>query len=105
MSKNTLEKFIYINWQDNSNDIWNRLNISNFSFTNFYDLYSDIGDTIAYSIPKSLLIRKARVLLRKITKIDNQISTLSSELKQATELYKKMEINMKIKKLEKSKYG
>ena len=46
----------------------------------------------------------ARELLRRNAEIDSQIAALHAELKKATEFNKKMEINMKIKKLEKQKY-
>lgn len=45
----------------------------------------------------------ARELLRRNAEIDSQIAALHAELKKATEFNKKMEINMKIKKLEKER--
>lgn len=61
-----------------------------------------------YSMLKSLPVRKyvARKLVNcyaEKAEIDKQIATLCAELKNATEFNRKMEIDMKIKKLEKQK--
>lgn len=107
-SKTTLEEPICTEWQDEDSTLWDRLNISNFRYTNFFDMYSDIVDTIAVFNAEKLTDEeisgdKARELLRRNAEIDSQIATLRAELKKATEFNRKMEINMKIKKLEKER--
>lgn len=109
-NKITLEEPICTEWQDTDSNLWDRLNISNFRYTNFFDMYSDIVDAVAVFNAEKLTDEEisgeeARELLRRNAEIDNQITALRAELKKATEFNKKMEINMKIKKLEKSKNG
>ncbi len=107
-NKITLEEPICTEWQDADSNLWDRLNISNFRYTNFFDMYSDIVDTIAVFNAEKLTDEEisgdeARELLRRNAEIDSQIAALRAELKKATEFNKKMEINMKIKKLEKER--
>lgn len=107
-NKITLEEPICTEWQDADSNLWDRLNISNFRYTNFFDMYSDIVDTIAVFNAEKLTNKEisgdeARELLRRNAEIDSQIAALRAELKKATEFNRKMEINMKIKKLEKQK--
>lgn len=106
--KITLEEPICTEWQDADSNLWDRLNISNFRYTNFFDMYSDIVDTIAVFNAEKLTNKEisgdeARELLRRNAEIDSQIAALRAELKKATEFNRKMEINMKIKKLEKER--
>lgn len=109
-SKNTLEEFVNTDWLDDNSDIWDKLNVNNFRFTNFFDMYSDIVNVIAVLnaqklTDKELSGEEARELLRKNAEIDSRIAALRAELKKATEFSKRMEINMEIKKLEKQKNG
>lgn len=108
-NKITLEEPICTEWQDADSNLWDRLNISNFRYTNFFDMYSDIVDAVAVFNAEKLTNEEisgeeARELLRRNAEIDNQIAALRAELKKATEFNKKMEINMKIKKLEKERF-
>ena len=71
-------------------------------------MYSDIVDAVAVFNAEKLTDKEisgedARELLRRNAEIDSQIAALRAELKKATEFNKKMEINMKIKKLEKER--
>lgn len=107
-NKITLEEPICTEWQDADSNLWDRLNINNFRYTNFFDMYSDIVDAVAVFNAEKLTDeevsgQEARELLRRNAEIDNQITALRAELKKATEFNKKMEINMKIKKLEKER--
>lgn len=107
-SKVTLEEPIFTEWQEENSILWDRLNISKLRYTNFYDMYSDLIDAIAVFNASKLTDKEingedARKLLRSNAEIDSQIAALRAELKKATEFNKKMEINMKIKKLEKER--
>lgn len=71
-------------------------------------MYSDIVD--AFSVfnaekltGEEICGEEAREMLCRNAEIDKQIATLRAELKKAIEFNKKMEINMKIKKLEKER--
>lgn len=107
-SKVTLEEPIFTEWQEENSILWDRLNISKLRYTNFYDMYSDLIDAIAVFNVSKLTDKEingedARELLRRNAEIDNQIAVLRAELKKATEFNRKMEINLKIKKLEKGR--
>ena len=107
-SKVTLEEPIFTEWQEENSILWNRLNISKLRYTNFYDMYSDLIDAIAIFNASRLTDKEingedARKLLRRNAEIDSQIAALRAELKKATEFNRKMEINLKIKKLEKGR--
>lgn len=107
-SKVTLEEPIFTEWQEKNSILWDRLNISKLRYTNFYDMYSDLIDAIAvFNVikltDKEINGEDARKLLRRNAEIDSQIAALRAELKKATEFNRKMEINMKIKKLEKER--
>lgn len=107
-SKVTLEEPIFTEWQEENSILWDRLNISKLRYTNFYDMYSDLIDAIAvFNVikltDKEINGEDARKLLRSNAEIDSQIAALRAELKKATEFNRKMEINMKIKKLEKER--
>lgn len=107
-SKVTLEEPVFTEWQEENSILWDRLNISKLRYTNFYDMYSDLIDAIAVFNVSKLTDKEingedARKLLRSNAEIDSQIAVLRAELKKATEFNKKMEINMKIKKLEKER--
>lgn len=107
-SKVTLEEPVFTEWQEENSILWDRLNISKLRYTNFYDMYSDLIDAIAVFNVSKLTDKEingedARKLLRSNAEIDSQIAVLRAELKKATEFNRKMEINMKIKKLEKER--
>lgn len=107
-SKITLEEPVFTEWQEENSILWDRLNISKLRYTNFYDMYSDLIDAIAVFNASKLTDKEingedARELLRRNAEIDNQIAALRAELKKATEFNRKMEINLKIKKLEKAR--
>lgn len=107
-NKITLEEPICTEWQDVDSNLWDKLNVSNFRYSNFYDMYSDIIDAVAVFNAEKLTDKEisgedARKLLRRNAEIDGQIAALRAELKKATEFNKKMEINMKIKKIEKER--
>lgn len=107
-SKVTLEEPVFTEWQEKNSILWDRLNISKLRYTNFYDMYSDLLDAIAVFNASKLTDKEingedARKLLRSNAEIDSQIAALRAELKKATEFNRKMEINMKIKQLEKAR--
>lgn len=106
--KITLEETICTEWLDNDSNLWDKLNIRNLRYTNFFDMYSDIVDAVAVFNAEKLTDKEingedARELLRRNAEIDSQIAALRAELKKATEFNRKMEINLKIKKLEKAR--
>ena len=107
-SKNTIEEFISTEWLNNDSLLFEKLNIKQMRFTNFYALYSDIVDTISiynvsYIMPSNPVLTglEARLLSSSIEVLEQEIASLKAKLNKETQFNRKMEINIKIKKLEK----
>lgn len=109
-SKNTIEEFIATDWLEEGNDLLARLDIKKMRFTNFYAFYSDIVDAISvYNLSvvmptvDNIAGAEARELSAKIEGIEQGIISLRSKLKKETQFNRRMELNIEIKKLEKSR--
>lgn len=109
-SKNTIEEFIATDWLDSDSDLFAKLDIKQMRFTNFYALYSDIVDAISiYNLSaimpmeENITGAEARQLSAKIEDIEQEIVSLRSKLKKESQFNRKMELNIEIKKLERSK--
>lgn len=109
-SKNTIEEFISTDWLDSGNPLFENLNIKQMRFANFYLLYSDIIDAISiYEVSKimssstNIKGEEARIFLNRIKALEQEITTLRLKLKKETQFNRKMELNIKIKMLEKEK--
>lgn len=115
-SKNTVEELIYTDWLDLSKltgreeEFLNNLNISEFSFNNFYIFYSEFVDRINlfnasvyeenYQSLKNKDAGKVKELTEKINNIEAEIIDLRNKLKKENHFNKKIQININIKKLE-----
>lgn len=108
-TKNTLEKFIYTNWLEECDILFDRLDITKMSFTNFYKFYSDIVDVISiYNAGKlsnqaNLTGEQARQLVAQIQQLDNEIASLKSKIRKETQMNRRIEMNIEIKELEKQR--
>jgi len=109
-SKNTIEEFIATSWIDSDSDFLAKLDIKKMSFTNFYTFYTDIVDTISIHnlsiiMPTEDKIsgEEARKVLAQIDSIEQEIAKLRATLKKGTQFNRRMELNIKIKKLEQNK--
>lgn len=109
-SKNTIEEFIATDWISNDSSLFEKLDIKQMRFTNFYTLYSDIVDTICIYNVSSILPSKtvltgeeARQLSAKIEDLEREITLLTAKLKKESQFNRKLELNIAIKKLEKEK--
>jgi hypothetical protein len=109
-SKNTIEEFISTDWLENDSALFDKLDIKQMRFTNFYTLYSDIVDAISiYNLSAimptddTVTGAKARELSAKIEDIEQRIANLRSKLKKESQFNRKMELNIEIKRLEQSK--
>lgn len=107
-SKNTIEEFISTDWLETDNPLFEKLDIRQMRFTNFYDLYSDIVDAISIynantmmQSEKELTGEQARQLTASTDTIEQEITLLKAKLKKETQFNRKMELNIQIKKLEK----
>lgn len=109
-SKNTIEKFICTEWLGGGCPLFEKLDIKQMRFTNFFALYSDIVDVISvYNLSNimpsttSLTGVEARKLSEDIESIEQEISVLKAKIKKETQFNRKMELNIEIKKLENKK--
>lgn len=107
-SKNTIEEIIATDWLESDSDLFDKLDIKQMRFTNFYTLYSDIVDVISiYKVSDiiadnaSITGAEARALSTQIEEIESQITNLRAKLKKESQFNRKMELNIEIKKLEK----
>ena len=109
-SKNTIEEFIATDWLDGDSALFAKLDIKQMRFTNFYALYSDIVDAISIYKLSTIMATddnitgtEARELSAEIEDIEQEIVSLRSKLKKENQFNRKMELNIEIKKLERSK--
>lgn len=109
-SKNTIEEFIATEWLDGYSTLFAKLDIKQMRFTNFYALYSDIVDAISIYNLSAIMATddnitgaKARELSAQIEDIEQEIVILRSKLKKESQFNRKMELNIEIKGLERSK--
>lgn len=109
-SKNTIEEFISTDWLESDGALFDKLDIKQMRFTNFYALYSDIVDTISiYNLSTiiptddNITGAEARELSAQIEDIEQEITSLRAKLKKETQFNRKMELNIEIKRLEQNK--
>ena len=109
-SKNTIEEFISTDWLGKDSALFTKLDIKQMRFTNLYTLYSDIVDAISiYNISAIMPTNdkitgaEARELSAKVEDIEQKIANLRSKLKRETQFNRRMELNIEIKRLEKTK--
>lgn len=109
-SKNTLEEIISTDLVDNNSELLKKLNIPKMSFSNFYNLYTDIVDAICIYNASALISsdtnisgEEARRLTSEIEELEKEMAMLKSRLKNESQFNKKMELNMEIKKMRQRK--
>ena len=107
--KVTLEEFISTPWQPEDAPFWAALDIRELRFTNFFDFYTDWVDRLSVQnaqekmqVSEDLTGEEARQLLAQREQVEKEITALRAELKKETQFSRKVELNMKIKKLEES---
>ena len=107
-SKNTIEEFVATDWLESDSTLFDKLDIKQMRFANFYALYSDIVDTISiYNLSTiiptddNITGAEARELSAQIEDIEQEITSLRGKLKKESQFNRKMELNIEIKKLEK----
>ena len=105
--KVTLEEFVFTPWQPEDAPFWTALDIRELRFTNFFDFYTDWVDRLSVQnarekmqVSEDLTGEEARQLLAQREQVEKEIATLRVELKKETQFSRKVELNMKIKKLE-----
>ena len=105
--KVTLEEFVFTPWQPENTLFWTALDIRELRFTNFFDFYTDWVDRLSVQnarekmqVSEDLTGEEARQLLAQREQVEKEIAALRAELKKETQFSRKVELNMKIKKLE-----
>ena len=105
--KVTLEEFISTPWQPEDAPFWAALDIQELRFTNFFDFYTDWVDRLSVQnaqekiqVSEDLTGEEARQRLAQREQVEKEIAALRAELKKETQFSRKVELNMRIKKLE-----
>ena len=105
--KVTLEEFVFTPWQPEDAPFWTALDIRELRFTNFFDFYTDWVDKLSVQnaqekmqVSDDLTGEEARQLLAQREQVEKEIAALQAELKKETQFSRKVELNMRIKKLE-----
>lgn len=106
--KVTLEKFVSTPWYPEDFPFWTALDIRELRFTNFFDFYTDWVDRLSVQnaqekmqVSEDLTGEEARQRLAQREQVEKEIAALRAELKKETQFSRKVELNMRIKKLEK----
>ena len=104
--KVTLEEFISTAWYPEDAPFWAALDIRELRFTNFFDFYTDWVDRLSVQnaqdkmqVSDNLTGEEARRLLAQREQVEKEIAALRAELKKETQFSRKVELNMRIKKL------
>lgn len=106
-SKNTIEEILITEIQSDDTNFMEKLNFINFRYTNFFEMYLDLYNTI--------LIKKANnkgiyldskeynisEIMAKVELLQNEINLEQNKIKKETQFNKKVESSLKIKKLQK----
>ncbi|WP_315115486.1 DUF4391 domain-containing protein [uncultured Clostridium sp.] len=116
VSKNTVEDYIYSSWinlsnlKNNEEKFLQSLNIKEFSFVNIYKFYCSFLDRInifnASTITgdfdnlKNKDIEEVNVLNTEIESLNSEIERLRGDLKKEQHFNKRVDINIKIKRIE-----
>lgn len=105
--KVTLEDFLSTPWQPEDDPYWTALDIRELRFTNFFDFYTDWVDRLSVrkaqekvQTTEEVTGEEARQLLARQEQVEKEIAALRAELKKETQFSWKVELNMRIKKLE-----
>lgn len=117
--KNTVEEYVFTSWIDgedikeNEEMFLKSINIKNLSFTNMYKLYCSFVEKINilnasnltgdFNNLESKYIEQINKLHEEINYIDDEINKYRNIIKKEVQFNKRMDINMKIKKLETKK--
>ena len=116
INKNTLEELIFTDWinlddpDETDEKLFERLNIKNLSFTNFYTFYKDIVDVlIKYNASKLIGepvtedADEVKSVYDDLTLIDDEIESIKTKIKKETQFNRILEMNIKIKELKDKK--
>lgn len=117
--KNTVEKYVYSSWIDlnhmnnNEQEFMNAININNLSFTNMYNLYTDFAKKVDILNTAEIAgcfcelekrdIKEINKIQNEIIVIDDELDKLNSLITKEQQINRRVEMNIKIKKLENKK--
>ena len=115
-SKNTVEEMVFTDWisvekqKKNDKVFLEGLNVREWSYSNLYKFYNSFLDKVKlfnaskYSsnleIFNNIDVDMVKKLTDKIERLELEISSLKDKLKKESQFNKKMDLNIKIKKLE-----
>jgi len=116
-TRNTIEEFICTDWidfkspSDTDRRFCEGLDATKFSFVNFYQFYADlINRIIAYNAARQLGVEadpadaaELKARMDRIAELDKQIADLRAKMKKETQFNRRVELNVEIKQLEKTR--
>lgn len=110
ITKNVLEQIYITEWfkEDENQSFLEKLNIKNIDQANYYTIYSEyINKIIIFNTSKSTgfdlkekNIEQIEQLKKEIDAVEEEIITLKNKIKKESRFSEKMDLNIKIKKLE-----
>ncbi|QCH27760.1 DUF4391 domain-containing protein [Clostridium tyrobutyricum] len=116
VNKNTVEDYIYSSWinlsglKENEEKFLESIDIRNFSFVNMYKFYHSFVEKIEifnasvitgdFDNLKSKDIEQVNALNNEVESLNNDIERLKLELKREGQFNRRVDINIKIKKIE-----
>jgi len=116
-TRNTIEEFIFTDWialntpSDADRRFCEGLDITKFSYVSFFQFYGDLIDRIiAYNATLQLGVEadpadaaELKAKMDRIAELDKQIADLRSKAKKETQFNRRVELNVEIKQLEKTR--
>ena len=116
-SRNTIEEFIFTDWIDaeslteKDRKLFESLEIKNLSYQDYYRFYSDIVDRLVIYNASKLIdgyiegksATEVKVIYDKIAGVEKEIEVLRASMKKETQINRRVEMNVEIKKLENKK--
>jgi len=111
ISKNTLEPFVNTEFLKDDSEFFKSFDLLKMRFTNYFDLYSDLVDSISIFRANQVLNKTtdqmtgeiARDFLGKLNTLEQNLTSLRTALKKENQFNRKMELSIKIKNMEASK--
>lgn len=106
-TKNTIEEINITNFEIMDHDFENRLNFTNFRYTNFFDMYSDLYHVIIMKIAESKGIKmysdvsNLNDIIKQVNLIQDEINVERNKIRKETQFNRKVDLNIRIKKMEK----
>jgi len=105
-TKNTIEEINITNFEIMDKDFEKELNFTNFRYTNFLDMYSDLYHVIILKIAEDKGIKiynydsDLNDIIKQVNLVQDEINIERNKIQKETQFNRKVDLNIRIKKLE-----